>query len=277
MSGDGTKESPFTVGPVPVTETEEYKEAVKEAGEKEALSLAAKTEKSEQMTLRRARQIEVENRDLQADNDRLRRKVKKLEDSYVPQDVVGECIQFLRDAGYGKEGESNTLWAMVRAACTRTTRLHGAVKMARDELGVPTPDYPAPVTNAAEILNAVLDGNPPVGIIEVDDAYECSVCGTTSCGHIDAMIRSYEESNDRQLEVIAQWEMDANNWPTLAEFTNLQDAYEDLEKENAPLNGRHEEHLRLIRTMSTEITEMTREVEGLTSRVEALEADKRNR
>lgn len=60
--------------------------------------------------------------------------------------------------------------------------LQRGIRCALNELGVPTPNYPAPVANAVEALTAVLDD---VGIVDgiavhADDcpgAHNCKGCG----------------------------------------------------------------------------------------------------
>ncbi len=58
----------------------------------------------------------------------------------------------------------------------REEELLQAVNRALAELGVPTGDYPAPVTNAVTILAKALT---PTSV----DPWRCSVCGLPECEH----------------------------------------------------------------------------------------------
>ena len=51
---------------------------------------------------------------------------------------------------------SKFMWEMETFIINESETLKGLVKMALDELGVPTKDYPAPVANAVDILNKAL-------------------------------------------------------------------------------------------------------------------------
>ena len=51
---------------------------------------------------------------------------------------------------------SKFMWEMETFIIDESETLKGFVKMALDELGVPTKDYPAPVANAVDILNKAL-------------------------------------------------------------------------------------------------------------------------
>jgi transcriptional regulator with XRE-family HTH domain len=63
----------------------------------------------------------------QEEIERLREEVRLLKDSYVPQDIAVECIEALRQAGYGKPGEANTLWAMTHAAVAEVKKLRAVL------------------------------------------------------------------------------------------------------------------------------------------------------
>lgn len=53
---------------------------------------------------------------------------------------------------------SKFMWKMETFILNENETLKGLVKMAMDELGVPTKDYPAPVSNAVDFLNQALKG-----------------------------------------------------------------------------------------------------------------------
>ena len=46
----------------------------------------------------------------------------------IPQDVALDCLQMLRDAGYGQEGSATTLWGMVKDVCQEVKELRERVK-----------------------------------------------------------------------------------------------------------------------------------------------------
>jgi hypothetical protein len=57
-------------------------------------------------------------------------------DNYVPQPVALEMIEMLEAAGYGKEGQPNTLWAMVKAACAEIQQLRAIAPLTEAERAV---------------------------------------------------------------------------------------------------------------------------------------------
>lgn len=68
-----------------------------------------------------------------------RDEVERLPDSYVPLRIASEILEMLTAAGYGRDGEANTLWAMTKQATEEVARLRTEladaleVSLARDE------------------------------------------------------------------------------------------------------------------------------------------------
>jgi len=73
-----------------------------------------------------------------------------------------EALQAERDEAAARiasiEADANEIAGEANAETVRLARLRLAARQAMRELGVPGPDYPAPVANAWEILRAALDG-----------------------------------------------------------------------------------------------------------------------
>ena len=62
----------------------------------------------------------------------------------------------------GQEFDESDEWCNAEAVFAmeaENARLREALEKARDELGVPTDDYPAPVASAVEIIKAALEGD----------------------------------------------------------------------------------------------------------------------
>ena len=84
-------------------------------------------------------------------------------DEELAHTAIAECegeLTKLRAEIAGSHAEENALEAEVAA-------MRGLVEMARDELGVPTSNYPAPVGNAVEFLNAALSPGAGKRILDV--------------------------------------------------------------------------------------------------------------
>ncbi len=60
---------------------------------------------------------------LQAKNAKLKAEVGRMTPTFVPQAVLSDCLEFLVEAGMGKPGTPNTLWAMVKEAVAIVDKL----------------------------------------------------------------------------------------------------------------------------------------------------------
>jgi len=64
--------------------------------------------------------------------------IAELRLSWVPQDVANDCREMLHDAGFGKPGSPNTLWAMVKAACAELANIRTVVEVVERVTSAPT-------------------------------------------------------------------------------------------------------------------------------------------
>lgn len=79
----------------------------------------------------------------------------------IPDQELRDLTEIVGAFFYDMVGEQDRRgWGSARPAATvaaEMKRLKTAIRDARNELGVPDADYPAPVTNACAILNAALE------------------------------------------------------------------------------------------------------------------------
>ena len=91
-----------------------------------------------------------------------KRKEKKMDYTEIRDDRIRSKICTLMSEMLDNPDESGIyptskfMWEMETFILDESETLKGFVKMALEELGVPTRDYPAPVANAVDILNKAL-------------------------------------------------------------------------------------------------------------------------
>lgn len=75
--------------------------------------------------------------------------------------------------------------------------MRGLIEMARDELGVPGPEYPAPVTHAVEFINAALSSSAGAKVLRVVEAAQVVDESARGKGpRIDGQMSYYVVSNE---------------------------------------------------------------------------------
>jgi hypothetical protein len=79
-------------------------------------------------------------------------------DGYASQPVISDIVEMLTAAGYGKPGQPNTLWAMVKAATHEVKHTRWFYGLRMDELQKYQKELPEP--HRTIVCNILANGKP---------------------------------------------------------------------------------------------------------------------